>query len=80
MLETTGEELIETPAGVQLHTCISPATSQDITIVINHTRTARTIELPWAAREYLSGKEIGKELSLPGYGVAVVTRREAENS
>lgn len=76
-LEAVGEEIIESPAGVQLHTVHSPATGQEVTIVINHTRTAQTIVLPWAAQEHLSGKKAGKELSLPGYGVAVLTRAEA---
>jgi len=30
--------------------------------------------LPWVGLEHLSGRKVGKELALPGYGVAVLTR------
>ena len=72
IVEAAGEKGIETPEGVQLHTCLA-ATGQVVTIAINHTPIPQVIELPRAALEQLSGERLGRQLSLPGYGVAVLT-------
>jgi len=73
ILEKTGQEMIAAPPGVQLHRCLSGPAGQDVTIAINHTRTTQTLELPRPAREHLSVEDVQERLTLPAYGVAVLT-------
>lgn len=74
VLTAAGEIPLETPEGVQLCTCQTASTGQQVTIVINHTRNAQVVEMPWVGYEHLSGRIIERQLALLGYGVAVLTQ------
>jgi hypothetical protein len=64
--------VIETPEGVQLCACLA-ADNKQVTIVINHTRLAQTIEMTGTVYDHLSGQSVKGSLALPAYGVAVLT-------
>jgi beta-galactosidase len=72
ILDAAGEQVIETPAGVQWCSLAS-STNENVAIVINHTRAAQAVELPGAAHEHLSERDVERVLELPAYGVAVLT-------
>ncbi len=72
ILETAGEQIIETPQGVQYCACLT-ASDQQVAIVINHTRTVQEVKMPWAAHEHLSDQTVERQLALPAYGVAILT-------
>lgn len=67
------QPFLTTPAGVEAHRRVSPA-GQEIFIVINHERTEKLVSLPWAVHDYLSNRHLERELVLPPYGTAVLTR------
>jgi beta-galactosidase len=73
ILQAAGvEPALATPAGVEARwraTDDGPAAL----IVINHTRSPQTVQLPWPAREHLAGRSVDGELSLAPYGVAVLS-------
>ncbi len=73
ILETAGQPLVETPEGVQLCACLT-ADDQLVTIAINHTRAEQVVELTGAAYDHLSGQNVDGKLTLPTYGVAVLTQ------
>jgi beta-galactosidase len=72
ILEAAGQPPVETPDGVQL--CCLSAASRPITIAINHTRAAQTVAAPPGAHDHLSGQDVVGALTLPAYGVAVLTQ------
>jgi beta-galactosidase len=72
ILDEAGQQVIETPAGVQWCSCLAASGAQ-VAIVINHTRAAQVVELPGAAHECLSDRNVERVLELPAYGVAVLT-------
>jgi beta-galactosidase len=64
---------LSSPPGVEVCRRVRPDGAA-VWIVINHTRAEQVVALPWPARDHLSGHEVQTELSLPAYGVAVLTR------
>lgn len=72
ILTGIGETPIEIPEGVQLCPLLS-ADGQAIQIIINHTRAPQTISvLPGI--DHLTGHIVNGSLTLPAYGVAVLTQ------
>ena len=72
ILAGIGETPVETPDGVQLCACLS-ADGQSVQIVINHTRAPQTLTvLP--GTDHLTGQSVDGSLTLPAYGVAVLTQ------
>ncbi|MBA3644332.1 MAG: beta-galactosidase trimerization domain-containing protein, partial [Chloroflexia bacterium] len=65
--------VLETPAGVEARRR-ADAQGNEVLLLINHARGERTVSLPWSGWEHLSGTEVGGELRLSPYGVAVITR------
>jgi beta-galactosidase len=72
ILEAAGQPLVETPDGVQFCACLGAA-GQPVTIAINHSRAAQTLTMPPGAHDHLSGQDVVGALTLPAYGVAVLT-------
>lgn len=72
ILETAGQPMLETPEGVQLCACLTAA-NKKVVIAINHTRASQVVEVPSGAYDHLSGQRVGPQLTLPAYGVAVLT-------
>lgn len=72
ILEATGQETIPTPAGVELSTRLQPD-GREIHFLINHTREAQSVRLPWTTHDHLGNQDLGKEFSLEPYQVAVLT-------
>jgi beta-galactosidase len=68
---------LSTPPGVEVRTREQPG-QPPVSIVINHTAAARTVSLPWASRDHLSGAALAPEFELAGYGVMVLTPMEKE--
>jgi hypothetical protein len=52
---------------------VSPE-GERVFIVINHEREEQLVQLPWPAREHLSGQSVADELKLAPYDVAILTR------
>jgi beta-galactosidase len=50
------------------------ADGEDIYLLVNHTRAAARMALPWPAHDHLGGQGVDGTLLLPPYGVAVLTR------
>jgi beta-galactosidase len=67
------EPSLETPSGVEASKRVNPV-GGEIFILINHTRTPQQVELPWSANEHLHHQEVGHQLILEPYDVAVLTR------
>jgi beta-galactosidase len=72
------QPLMETPTGVEARKRIN-AQGGEVFIIINHERTEKQVNLPWQAREHLSGCDV-RELQMGPYEVAVVTRSDQETS
>jgi len=66
---------LDTPAGVEARKRMN-VEGEEVFIVINHERAEQLVQLPWPAREHLSGQTVLDELRLAPYGVAVLTRLE----
>jgi beta-galactosidase len=66
---------LQTPQGVEVCQRVSPA-GERIYIVINHRNVPQTMKLPWPAHDHLGDTDCSGELSLPAYGVAVLTKRK----
>lgn len=64
--------LLETPTGVEARKRIN-TNGDEVFILINHNQTEKQINLPWQAREHLSGKDLNS-LQLTPYDVAILTR------
>ena len=65
--------VMETPAGIEVRRLVN-AERTGVFVMINHTPAERLVQLPWQAREYLSGQLMAGELELAPYGVAILTR------
>ncbi|MDQ3780648.1 MAG: beta-galactosidase [Chloroflexota bacterium] len=65
--------VLETPAGVEARRRVD-AQGKEVLLLINHARDERTVSLPWPGWEHLSEMEVGGELRLSSYGVAIITR------
>jgi beta-galactosidase len=72
ILKKAGVTPMATPDGIELGVR-TRSNGEKIYIVINHTADERPIQLPWPAREHLTGATITSEFALAGYAVAVVT-------
>jgi beta-galactosidase len=69
------EPALVTPAGVEARWRANDEGPAAL-IVINHTRMAQTVALPWRAHEHLGGRAVDGELALAPYGVAVLSPLE----
>jgi beta-galactosidase len=69
-LADSGVQTISAPEGVEV--CRRVGASGEVWIVINHTRQARTVPSPATARDLVTGQTVGRDLTLDGYGVAVL--------
>lgn len=67
---------LETPPGVEARKLVKAEGEQEIFVIINHTNAEQVINLPWPAREHLSGFTIKGEVRLAPYGVIVLTRMD----
>jgi beta-galactosidase len=65
-----------TPAGVQILHRISKDNT-NYHILINHTRTAQDVNLPWPAFDHLDQRQHTTLLSMPPYGVSILTKQLA---
>ena len=70
------EAVLEAPAGVEARRRVG-GEGREVLLLINHERTEQTVALPWPAHEHLSDTEVGGDLRLPPYGVAVLTGASA---
>jgi beta-galactosidase len=68
------ESLWDAPAGLAVAKRVDERGSE-IWILVNHERTERSIPLPWPAEDHLNGEAVEDNLTLPPYGVAVLTRQ-----
>jgi len=66
--------ILEAPPGVEVRKLVKAEGGEEIFVVINHTTTEQGINLPWPAREHLSGFTIKGDVRLAPYGVIVLTR------
>ena len=66
------QPVMEVPVGVEVRKRVN-AEAVEVFIVINHERAEQLVQLPWQAREHLSGQSVKGELKLAPYGVAVLT-------
>jgi beta-galactosidase len=67
--------LMSTPPNVEVCQRVTP-TGRKVYILINHQSVEKKIQIPWAAREHLSGFSGKGQLTLAPYGVAVITKAE----
>ncbi len=65
------QSIMESPAGVEVRKRIN-GQGGEVFIIINHEQTEKYVNLPWQAREHLSGRDVNK-LQLEPYGVAIIT-------
>jgi len=65
--------VLVTPSGVEAARRIGP-NAREIFILINHAQEEKRVILPWPAREHLRNQLAGKEIILPPYEVALLTR------
>jgi len=65
------QPIMESPAGVEVRKRINRQ-SGEVFIIINHEQTEKYVNLPWQAREHLSGRDVNN-LQLEPYGVAIIT-------
>jgi len=72
-LKTARISTISSAPGIEVGTRVKPD-GEIVYIVINHTNTEMTIQLPWPAYDHLTGQEIKTGYQLPAYGVSVVTQ------
>jgi beta-galactosidase len=70
------EPLLQTPSGVEARKRVNQQ-GGEVFIIINHERIEKQVNLPWMAYEHLAGLDVHK-LWLKPYGVAVVTRADAD--
>jgi beta-galactosidase len=73
ILKTAACEPWLAPEGVEVSTRVKH-TGEEIFFIINHKNMAQTISIPWPAIEYLSGNLLQGDLTLPPYGVTILTR------
>lgn len=78
VLQMAGVSGLESPEGVEVSQRVAPK-GRVIYIVINHTAAERSLSLPWAGFDHLSGREV-RELQLEPYGVAIVTRSDQKTT
>jgi len=65
--------VMETPAGIEVRRLVN-AEGTGVFVMINHTPAEQLVQLPWQAREYLSGQLVQSKLKFGPYEVAVLTR------
>jgi beta-galactosidase len=79
VVQAAGLRPMRSPRGVEICTR-TRADGVPVYILINHEKNERQVSLPWPVYEHLNEIAVGRELILPGYGVAVVTEEKAEES
>ncbi len=73
ILETAAvRPVMKSPPGVEVRRRMRPE-GDPVWIVINHEREAKSVSLPWPAHDHLKGQRVSGELTLPPYGVSVLT-------
>ena len=65
-------QVLSTPRGVEVCKRVG-AGGTEIYILINHKNEEQKINIPWTAKEYISGATGSGEFKLQPYGVAVLT-------
>jgi beta-galactosidase len=68
--------LLAAPAGVEVCARVRPDKSL-IYVLINHTRQAQAVALPWVAKDHLTGQSLWGEARLEPYGVSVLSKQIA---
>jgi beta-galactosidase len=69
------QRFVDVPDGVEVNRRVSAGNSaREVFIVINHTREAKHVKLPWAMREQLRGGAAVGELDLGPRDVAILTK------
>ncbi len=64
--------VMSTPVGVEACRRLGKD-GEEITILVNHSRMAQRVPLPWPAREHILLRTVVKGITLEPYGVAVLT-------
>jgi beta-galactosidase len=76
---TRVKPILDTPRGVEVCQRIG-LDGQNVYILINHEVSSKKVNIPWEAREHLSGGTGKGELTLAPYGVAVLTEVKSEEA
>jgi beta-galactosidase len=66
--------VMKTPAGVEACRRMSQV-GDEVLILINHLHTTQRVQLPWLAYDHIHSAQIGAEITLEPYGIAVLTHR-----
>jgi beta-galactosidase len=74
ILDNTQLRYFKTPHNIEARTRTGKS-GEDITIIINHDPTEQVVQLPWPAVEHLSARKVEDSITLPSYGVAVLTKK-----
>jgi beta-galactosidase len=72
LLKTAKVTTIVSAPGIEIRTRVR-SSGEEVYIVINHTSTRHTIQMPWPCTEHLTGAALAAEFKLSAYGVVVVT-------
>ncbi len=73
VIKNAGLGQVAAPPGVEIATRIK-ADGTEVFFVINHQSEPKVIPFPWQFKNHLSQEPSANQLSLPGYGVALLTR------
>ncbi len=79
ILSSAGIHTFKTPANIEVHKRTGEM-GKEFFIIINHGSSEQAVELPWPAYEHLAHREVDGAITLPPYGIAVLTKQVINNS
>ncbi len=79
ILSSAGIRTFKTPVNIEVHKRTG-GMGKEFFIIINHGSSEQAVELPWPAYEHLAHREVERVITLPPYGIAILTEQIKSNS